>query len=124
MRKDFTPYYISRALLSILFSILVIGFNWTTIVFAIILFGLYTLYLHSGWFRIDMNYPLFPLRRDTRGQAIQRKALIVSMIVGLLLYLFSSQLSGILSLSISGNMALFFGIAAYFVIQFILLVRA
>ena len=124
MRKDFTPYYISRALLSILFSILVIGFNWTTIVFAIILFGLYTLYLHSGWFRIDMNYPLFPLRRDTRGQAIQRKALIVSMIVGLLLYLFSSQLSGILSLSISGNMVLFFGIAAYFVIQFILLVRA
>ena len=123
MKKEFIPYYISRALLSIIFSTLVMGFNWTAIVFAILLFGLFILYLHSGWFSIDMRYPLFPLRRDTRGQAIQRKALIASVIVGLLLYLFSSQLSGLAGLSLSGNIALILGIVTYFVTQFIFLAR-
>jgi hypothetical protein len=123
MKKEFTPYYISRALLSFVFSILVMGFTWKAIIFATVLFSLFLLYLHSGWFRIDLKYPLAPLRRDPRGQEIQRKALIASVIVGLFLYLFSSQLSGLVGLSLSGNIALFLGIITYFVTQFILLAR-
>jgi hypothetical protein len=124
MKIEFAPYYISRALLSIIFSILIMGFNWKGIVFATVLFGLFLLYLHSGWFSIDLRYPLTPLRRDARAQAVQRKALIAAVTVGILLYLFSSQLSGLFSLSLAGNIALSIGILTYFVTQFILLARA
>jgi hypothetical protein len=120
MKKEFTPYYISRALLSFVFSVLVMGSNWKALVFATVLFGLFLLYLHSGWFGIDLRYPLAPLRRDPRGQEIQRKALIASVVVGMLIYLLSSQLSGLIGLSLSGNIALSIGIITYFVTQFIL----
>jgi hypothetical protein len=123
MKKEFTPYYISRALLSFVFSILVMGFTWKAIVFATVLFGLFLLYLHSGWFSIDLRVPLAPLRRDARGQEIQRKALIASVVVGMLIYLSSSQLSGLMGLSLSGNIALSIGIITYFVTQFILFAR-
>src|SRR3990170_1226818 len=102
MKKEYLPYYISRALLSFIFSILVMGFTWKAIVFATVLFGLFLLYLHSGWFSIDLKYPLAPLRRDTRGQEIQREALIFSVVVGTLAYLSSAQLSGLVGLSLSG----------------------
>ena len=124
MKKEFMPYYISRALLSFIFSVLVMGFNWIALVFATVLFGLFLFYLHSGWFSIDMKYPLVPLRRDSRGQEIQRKALIASVIVGLLLYLLSSQLSGLMGVSLSGNVALSLGIVTYFATQFLLFTRA
>jgi len=81
------------------------GFNWKATLLAIVLFGLFLLYLHSGWFSIDLRYPLTPLRRDARGQQIQRKALIASIAVGLLIYLTSSHLSGLIGLSLSGNIA-------------------
>ena len=100
------------------------GFTWKALVFTSVLFGLFLLYLHSGWFSIDLKYPLFPLRRDTRGQTIQRKALIASVSVGLLLYIFSSQLSGLVGITIAGNIALLIAIVTYFVTQFVLLARA
>jgi len=124
MKKEFTPYYISRALLSFLFSILVMGLNWKALVFATVLFGLFLLYLHSGWFSIDLKYPLAPLRRDTRGQEIQRKALIFSVVVGTLIYLSTAPLSGLVGLSLSGNIAFSIGIIAYFATQFVLFARA
>jgi len=88
-----------------------------------VLFGLFLLYLHSGWSSIDLKYPLTPLRHDTHRQAIQRKALIASVTLGLFLYIFSSQLSGLVGLSIAGNIALSLGIVTYFITQFILLAR-
>ena len=124
MNKEYLPFYISRAILSFIFSILVMGFNWMAIFLTILFFGLFLLYLHSGWFSIDLRYPLTPLRRDSRGQEIQRKALISSVGVGLLIYLSSSQLSGLIGLSLSGNIALFIGVITYFVTQFILFARA
>jgi hypothetical protein len=124
MKKEFLPYYISRAILSLIFSILVMGFTWKAALFGTVLFALFLLYLHSGWFTIDLRYPLTPLRRDARGQEVQRKALIASVIVGVFLYLFSSQLTGLLGLSLLGNVALSIGIITYFVTQFILLSRA
>jgi len=124
MKKEFMPYYISRAVLSFSFALLVMGITWKAVLLAIIFFGLFLLYLHSGWFSIDLRYPLIPLRRDPRGQEIQRKALISSVVVGLLIYLTSSQLSGLIGLSLSGNFAFSIGIITYFVTQFILFARA
>ncbi|MGZ9235523.1 MAG: hypothetical protein ACXW4E_08365 [Anaerolineales bacterium] len=123
MKKEFLPFYISRAILSAAFAILVMGFQWTAILFAIILFGLFLLYLHSGWFSVDLRYPLTPLRRDDHGQAIQRKALIAALIVGMLVYLICPYLPGFLGFTLSGNVALSVGIITYFITQFVLFIR-
>jgi hypothetical protein len=125
MKKDFLPYYISRAILSIVFSIAVLGLSWKAVLLAFLFFGGFLLYLHSGWFSVDLKTPLTPLRRDAHGQLIQRKALILAVVVGLLLYLVSVELSGypVLAL-ILGNLALPIGIIVYFVAQFTLFTKA
>ena len=125
MKKEFLPYYISRAILSVVFSILTMGLSWKAILLAILFFGLFLLYLHSGWFTIDLTNPLAPLRRDLHGQLVQRKALKISVAVSLLLYIVSRELSGYLGLVlISGHIALCIGIITYFAAQFILFARA
>lgn len=124
MKKEFIPFYISRAILSSIFSILVMGFTWKALLLALLFFGGFLLYLHSGWFSIDVSHLFMPLRRDPRGLEIQRKALIASLVVGLFIYLFSSPLSGLIGFSLSGNVALSTGIVTYFVTQFILFARA
>jgi len=93
MKREFIPYYLSRAAMSALFAILMMGFTWKAVLVAIFLFGLFLLYLHSGWFQIDLSHPLTPLRRDERGRQIQRNALIAAIAVGLLIYLIGSQAS-------------------------------
>jgi hypothetical protein len=125
MKKEFLPYYISRAILSIVFSILTMGLSWKAIALAILFFGLFLLYLHSGWFTIDLTNPLAPLRRDLHGQLVQRRALIISVVVGVSLYLFSMGLSSYLGLVlISGQLALCIAIITYFAAQFILFAKA
>lgn len=125
MKKEFFPYYISRALLSIVFSIGVMGLSWKAALLTVLFFGGFVLYLHSGWFSIDLKNPLAPLRRDLHGQLVQRKALIISVVVGVSLYLisigFSSHLGMVL---ISGHVALSIGIIVYFVTQFVLFAKA
>jgi hypothetical protein len=123
MKKEFLPFYVSRAILSSIFSLIVMGFTWKALLMAIILFGLFLLYLHSGWFSIDLSHPFMPLRRDPRGLEIQRKALIISVVSGLFVYLFSSPLSVLMAVPLSGNIALSIGIMSYFVTQFILFAR-
>jgi hypothetical protein len=124
MKKELLPFYVSRAILSSLFSILVMGFTWKALLLAITFFGLFLLYLHSGWFSVDLSHPFMPLRRDPRGQEIQRKALIASVVLGLFIYLFSSQLAGLIGLPLSGNIALSIGVITYFIAQWILFARA
>jgi len=125
MKKEFIPYYISRVLLSIVFSILVAGLSWKAVLLAVLFFGGFLLYLHSGWFSIDLKNPLTPLRRDFHGQLVQRKALIVSVVVSVSLYLISQGLSGYLGLVlISGQVAFFIGVILYFIAQFILFAKA
>ena len=124
MKKEFLPFYVSRAVLSSIFSILVMGFTWKALLLATALFGVFLLYLHSGWFSVDLSHPFMPLRRDPRGLEIQRKALIVSVVLGMLISLFSFQLGGFIGLTLSGNIALSIGIITYFVTQFILFARA
>ena len=123
MKKEFLPYYISRFILSVVFSILVWGITWNTALMTIVFFGLFLLYLHSGWFSIDLKNPLFPLRRDAHGQAVQRKALIIAVVISLLLYTFAVPLSNFTSLPlISGHIALSIGIITYFIAQFTLFI--
>jgi hypothetical protein len=124
MKKEFLPYYISRFVLSAAFSILVWRFTWMAAVMIFVFFGLFLLYLHSGWFSIDLSTPLYPLRRDSHGQAIQRKALIISVVLSLLLYTFSTPLSSIPGIPlISGHTALSVGIITYFIAQFALFIK-
>jgi hypothetical protein len=125
MKREFLPYYISRAILSSLFALLIFGFTWKALLFLMILFGFFLLYLHSGWFRVDLSNPLLPLRRDSHAQSIQRKALIVSIGVGLLTYISLPYLSNALGMvTISGNIALGTATIAYFASQFMLFVKA
>jgi len=124
MKKEFLPYYISRAVLSAIFAILVMGLTWKAFVFAIILFGLFVLYLHSGWFLVDPSHPLTPLRRDEHGRQIQRIALITAVVVGILLFVISMQASTLWGTSlITGPLALSIGVLTYFLTQFILFAR-
>lgn len=125
MKKEFFPYYISRALLSIFFSIGVMGLSWKAALLTVPFFGGFLLYLHSGWFSIDLKYPLAPLRRDLHGQLVQRKSLIISVVVGVSLYLISIGLSSYLGMVlVSGHVALSIGIIVYFVVQFVLFAKA
>ena len=125
MKKKFLPYYLSRAVLSAAFALLVMGFTLKAVIFAAALFGMFLLYLHSGWFHVDPSHPLTPLRRDDRGQQIQRKALIAAVIVGLLTYVVLAAGSGWLGLaSASGSIALALGISTYFITQFALFARS
>jgi len=124
MKKEFMPYYISRVILSAIFAILVMGFNWKAQLLGAGFFGFFLLYLHSGWYRIDLKNPYFPIRRDSLGQQFQRKALIAAVTVGLVIYLILSQISGLFETAPSGSIALSIWVLVYFVTQFILFSRA
>lgn len=124
MRREYMPYYVSRAVLSAAFALLVFRVTWQAALFAILVFGLFILYLHSGWFRVDLANPLFPLRRDDRGTTIQRKSLISAIVVGLLTYLVLSQAATALGLSFAnGALGLSAGILTYFISQFVSFLR-
>ena len=123
MKKEFLPFYISRAVLGAAFAVLVAGISWTALLLGAAFFGFCLLYLHSGWFRVDLRNPLMPLRRDQHGQEIQRKALITSVVVGMFLYLISPGLLAVIGVSHSGNIALTAGIITYFLTQFVLFAR-
>lgn len=56
---------------------------------------------------------------------IQRKALIAAIVSGLFLYVASTELSSYIGKSIiSGNIALSIGIVTYFLVQFVLFIKA
>ena len=120
MKREFLPYYISRLIFSFAFSVLVLGFHWKALLLAFIFFALFLLYLHSGWFRLDWTNPFLPLRRDVRGELIQRKALILAIIAGFAVYLLFGAFGFAL---ISGNIAIATAVMAYFVFQFLLFLK-
>lgn len=124
MKKKFLPYYLSRAIASIAFALLFMGMTWKALFLAALFFGLFLLYLHSGWFTIDLRNPLLPLRRDPRGQEVQRKALIIAVVAGVLFYFLSPAAAGLIPVSLSGNAALSIGVFTYFIAQFVLFIRA
>ena len=124
MKKQFLPYYISRAILSSVFPILIFGFDWKALLFGCVIFAFFLLYLHSGWFMVDPDKALFPLRRDDRGQRVQRKALIMGVFLGLLSYLTLTQLSNFYDLTLMpGSISFSIAIVAYFASQFVLFAK-
>ncbi|RPJ23686.1 MAG: hypothetical protein EHM33_20165 [Chloroflexi bacterium] len=124
MKKEFLPYYISRFILSIVISILVWHFTWMAALLTFVFFGLFLLYLHSGWFSIDLSTPLYPLRLDSHGREVQRKALIFAVTLSLLLYTFAVPLSNFIGIPlISGHTARSVGIITYFLTQFTLYIK-
>jgi hypothetical protein len=124
MNRQFIPYYVSRAVLSLAFSLLVLGFTWKAALLAAIVFALFLAYLHSGWFPVDPTQPLFPLRRDDRGREIQRKALIAALLAGVALFLLlmAGPIAG--GASSAASLAIALAVIVYFVSQFVLLARA
>jgi uncharacterized membrane protein len=125
MKREFTPYYVSRFLLSAIFALVLVGFSWKAALLTLAFFGLFLLYLHSGWFQVDPSHPLIPLRRDDRGRQVQRKALIAGIVAGFLVFLLLGPAIGLLDLTkAAGFLALSAGILTYFITQFILLARA
>ena len=124
MKKQFWPYYLSRALFSGVFAVLVYGFTWQALAFALVAFGVFWLYLHSGWFFVDARHPWFPLRRDARGKAVQRQALILAVGVGLFAYALLPLLSRFGGVSLPGGVALSLAVVTYFSVQLLLFVRA
>lgn len=125
MKRKYLPYYLSRGVLSLLFALLVMGLTWKAALLAVILFGLFVLYLHSGWFHVDASHPLTPLHRDERGRQIQRKALIAAVAAGLLVYFVSSFAASFTAIpTITGSLALSLGVFTYFIVQFVLFAKA
>jgi len=125
MKKVYLPYYISRAALSAGFSLLAFGFTWQAALAGLVLFGLFLLYLHSGWFTVDTSRPLTPLRRDARAQEAQRRALIAAVMAGLLAFFFLPTLVRSLGLAIQGtSLALPAAVLTYFAVEFSLLAKA
>jgi hypothetical protein len=119
--RTFWPYYVSRAILSALFSIMAVGIHWLALPVAVTVFAGFILYLHSGWFRVVPSTPLFPLRRDDRGREIQRKALIAGIVlaaVGITLSRALPVFSPVLPLAFA------LALVGYFATQFYLFVKA
>lgn len=126
MIKELIPYYISRVVFAallgwfassekgLLIGILMGGF----------LYAGFLWYAHSGRYLIDITTPLFPLRRDYRGNVIRDRALVTSVgVAGLLFFLFAI-LETIFSLGFQiGRIALITGIATYFIVTNLLFVR-
>jgi hypothetical protein len=77
-------------------------------------------YLHSSWYVIYQNNPLFPLRCDVRGYKVQRKTLITATLIDLVICLLSISLSGYIELlHFPGIIVLVMDVFTYFITQFI-----
>jgi len=125
MRREFIPYYISRFVLSAIFALVIMGFTWKAVLLTLAFFGLFLLYLHSGWFQIDPSHPLTPIRRDERGRQAQRKALIAGIVVGFFVFFLFGPTVGLFDVKNAASLlALSLGILTYFITQFVLLARA
>jgi len=124
MKTEYLPYYLSRALISILFSSLVFGVNWMAGAAAAVIFVLFLIYLHSGWFEIDLRNPFFPLGRDQRSKDVQRVSLIAAVSATLLGWLGINFLAAPLGLMLSQSLILPLAVLAYFSSQWILLSKS
>jgi len=124
MKKEFLPYYLSRTLLSVLLAAVIFGLSWKAGAFALLLTGLFILYLHSGWFEIHPETPLTPLRRDTRGKDIQRKSLIAALFCGMVFFVVSPYFSDYFSSPEARYLSFLIGAIVYLGVQFFLLSRS
>jgi len=124
MKRQFVPYYVSRAVLSLVLACVVLGFTWQAAALAACFFAFFLVYLHSGWFEVDPSRPWFPLRRDERGREIQRKALIAALVSGVIIFVLLTAIPLSTSLApAAGPLAMALGACVYFGTQFALFAR-
>jgi hypothetical protein len=115
MKRQFLPYYLSRAVLSLVLAAVVLGFTWKVAALAACFFAFFLVYLHSGWFEVDPSRPWFPLRRDERGREIQRKALIAAIVSGVIIFVLRTAIPFSASLPLAaGPLAMALGACVYF----------
>lgn len=125
MKREFIPYYVSRAALSLALAFLVFGFSWKALLLAALFLGFFILYLHSGWFQVDTAHPFWPLRRDDRGREVQRKALIAALVSGVALFvILAADPFGVSGQLAAGPLAMVLGACVYFAVQFYLFARS
>ena len=114
------PYYATRALISLL-----LGF-WAAIALqtwlgglfiGLLLFAGFLWYAHSGWYQLNPTTPLFPLRRDERGQGIRDQALVAAVAVGGVVFALASVLALVTAPEVNaGILALLSAIGCYAVV--------
>ena len=121
MNKEWLPYYLSRAVLSIAFALAFIhlgGLVWLGIVLGMLSFAGFIWYAHGGHYVVDFFSPLMPLRRDARGKAIRDQAVVAAVTVGgvafFLLFLARNLLGWHFNLD---SIALLVGVITYFVVS-------
>ncbi|KPK88550.1 MAG: hypothetical protein AMJ88_18840 [Anaerolineae bacterium SM23_ 63] len=120
MKRELIPYYVSRAILSVLLGLLISSGKgiWVGVLCGLVVYVGFLWYAHNGRYLIDTTNPLFPLRRDARGVVIRDRAIGLSVAVGGLAYLGLSLASNAFPIKAHvGSWALFAGVAAYFVIS-------
>jgi sterol desaturase/sphingolipid hydroxylase (fatty acid hydroxylase superfamily) len=124
MKRQFIPYYLSRAVLSLVFAVVVLGFTWKAAALAACFFAFFLVYLHSGWFEVDPSRAWFPLRRDERGREIQRKALLAAIVSGVIVFVLLTAIPFSASPTLAaGPLAMAVGGCIYFATQFVLFAR-
>jgi hypothetical protein len=85
--KSMTSYYLSRALLAILFSILFVSAGapwWSGILAGIAAMAYFIWVPKSGRFTVKDEGGIAPLRRDERGQDINNKSARNALIISVL----------------------------------------
>lgn len=121
MKRELAPYYISRATMAVLFGYYVAlsGPVWLGIVLGIVTFAGFIWYAHGGWYLIEPATPLYPLRRDKRGEAIRDRAVLLAVTAALLFYAIFYKVAASLALGVPvGSWAFILGIATYFAVSY------
>lgn len=120
MKRELIPYYVSRAFLSALVGLLISSGNrlWMGVLLGLVVYIGFIWYAHSGRYLVDTTNPLFPLRRDVRGEAIRDRAIVISVVIGGLAYLGLSIASQVFPMKANiGSWAFALGVVAYFAIS-------
>lgn len=121
MKRELTLYYISRAVMAVVFGYLVASSSsiWLGVLLGSITFVGFIWYAHSGWYLIEPSTPLYPLRRDKRGEAIRDKAVLMAVTAAFLFYAVFSRIAGIFSLAVPvGSWAFVLGSITYFAVSY------
>jgi hypothetical protein len=119
MKRELSLYYVSRALLSVLFaSIFIFSGDLTPAAgagFALLLWAGFIYYAHSGHYVVEPSTPLTPLRRDARGQYVRDRSLLFAVVVGGVSFALLSLTGLVLTLPIMvGPVAMGCAILTYF----------
>ncbi|MCB9008599.1 MAG: hypothetical protein H6656_14725 [Ardenticatenaceae bacterium] len=121
MKRELIPYYVSRAMLAVLFGFYVAFSNavWLGLLLGIVTFVGFLWYAHGGWYLIEPATPLYPLRRDKRGEAIRDRAILVAVTAAILFYVIFSRIAKAFVLTVSiGSWAFVLGAVTYLAVSY------